>query len=86
MILTRQALKGHICEREGKLSPDMGMRGVGKEVYNNGAARAGNTIVAAVPMVSQKVHGCTSSVIRPTEATDVNALLKAGIYGTYSLR
>ena len=39
------------------------MRGVEKEVCNNGAARTGNAIVAAVPMVSQNVHGGTSSVI-----------------------
>lgn len=50
--------------------PDIGMRGVGKEEYTNGAARTGNTIVAAVPMESQKVHGGTSSVasvVTPTE-------------------
>jgi hypothetical protein len=49
------------CEREQNLSPDTGMRGVGKDVYNSGAATTGKTIVAAVPIVSQQVHGGTSS-------------------------
>lgn len=74
-----QPFKAYVFERREGLSPDIGMRGVGKEEYTNGAARTGNTIVAAVPMESQKVHGGTSSVasvVTPTEAADVNALLK----------
>jgi hypothetical protein len=66
-----------MCGREGKFLPDIGMIGVGKAVYISGAARTGNTIVAAVPIVSQKVHGGTSSVVWPVEAIDVNVLLKA---------
>ncbi|KAF8236047.1 hypothetical protein L208DRAFT_690230 [Tricholoma matsutake] len=72
-----QPFKAYVFERREGLSPDIGMRGVGKEEYTNGAARTGNTIVAAVPMESQKVHGGTSSVasvVTPTEAADVNAL------------
>jgi hypothetical protein len=59
------AFKVILCrEREAIPSPDTGIRGVENEVYDKGAARTGKRTVAAAPIVSQKVHGGTSTASR----------------------